>query len=122
MVEVMAGFLVFIPLAFLAIDIVGVTSASQTNEQFAESLARVAASQRNQKSAQRAAEDAAQNFQRNSAIIDVTVEQVQHDLGSGQVTVTTSMQFKLPIPMPGYSIITLKANAIQPIVALPAPL
>ena len=29
LVEVMAGFLVFIPLAFLAVDVVGVTSATQ---------------------------------------------------------------------------------------------
>lgn len=122
LVEVMAGFLVFIPLAFLAVDIVGVTGASQSNEQLSESLARVAASQANQVAAQRAAEDAVQNFQKNAAITDVNVELVRYDQGLGTVSITTAMVFKLPVPMPGYSVMTLRANAVQPIVATPAPL
>jgi Flp pilus assembly protein TadG len=122
LVEVMTGFFVFIPLTFLAVDIVGVTSASQSNEQLAESVARVAASQGNQAAAQHAAEDAVQNFPKNNTITEVNVEQVRYDLGLGQVAVTLGMQFKLPIPLPGYTIITLRANAVQPIVAIPAPL
>jgi Flp pilus assembly protein TadG len=122
LVEVMAGFMVFIPLAFLAVDVVGVTSASQSNEQLAESIARVAANQGSQAMAQRAAEDAAQNYQVNNTITEVTVEQVKYDVGLGQVSITTAMNFKLPIPMPGYSMMVLRSNAVQPIVATPAPL
>lgn len=122
MVEVMAGFLVFIPLAFLAVDVVGVTSATQTNEQFAESLARVGASQLNQQSAQRAAEDGVQNFPKSAAITEVNLEKVNYDLALGQVSITTAMVFKLPVPLPGYSQMTLRSTAVQPIVATPAPL
>jgi Flp pilus assembly protein TadG len=121
LIEVMTGFIIFIPLAFLAVDIVGVTTVSQTNEQFAEGLARVCASQQNQTAALRAAQVEAQNFPTNSTIIEVDVDQVSYDLGLGQVTVSTVMQFKLPIPLPGYSVIPLRASAIQPIVAIPAP-
>jgi hypothetical protein len=99
-----------------------VTSASQSNEQLAESIARVAANQGSQAMAQRAAEDAAQNYQVNNTITEVTVEQVKYDVGLGQVSITTAMNFKLPIPMPGYTMMVLRSNAIQPIVATPAPL
>jgi Flp pilus assembly protein TadG len=122
LVEVMAGFMVFIPLAFLAVDVVGVTSASQSNEQLAESLARVAANQGSQAMAQRAAEDAVSNFQTNATITAVTLELVKYDVGLGQVSITTAMNFKLPIPMPGYTTMILRSNAVQPIVATPAPL
>jgi Flp pilus assembly protein TadG len=122
LVEVMAGFMVFIPLAFLAVDVVGVTSASQSNEQLAESLARVAGNQGSQAMAQRAAEDAVSNFQTNPTITAVTLELVKYDVGLGQVSITTAMNFKLPIPMPGYTTMILRSNAVQPIVATPAPL
>ena len=122
LIEVMTGFFVFIPLAFLAVDVVAITTVSQSNEQLAETLARVCASQGNQTAAQRAAEDAVQNFPKNSAITDVSVEQVKYDLGLGQVSVATAMQFKLPIPLPGHAQIPLRATAVQPIVATPAPL
>ena len=56
----------------------------------------------------------------NNTITEVTVEQVKYDVGLGQVSITTAMNFKLPIPMPGYTMMVLRSNAVtNPLLPLP---
>lgn len=121
LVETMAGFFLFIPLVFMAVDVATLCNMAQKNEQFAESIARVAGTQNDKGAAINIARDAATNYQRSSIVEDVAIEEVTYDLGSGQVTVTTVMTVRMPIPFPYLSEITLRAVALQPIVSMPAP-
>lgn len=122
LVETMSGFFVFIPLAFFAVDIATIANAAQINEQFAESVARIAGTQINENSAIKAGTDVMNNYNKPPLITDVSVDNIDYQLAAGQVTVNTAMSVNLPIPFPGYNQVTVRANAMQPIVCMPAPM
>ncbi|MBS1999337.1 MAG: hypothetical protein JSS86_23585, partial [Cyanobacteria bacterium SZAS LIN-2] len=95
-------------------------STSQSNEQIAEQAARAAACQRSDKGAQKAAEESVEQTPLSNIITSITVDPVKYDAVKGEVTVSTNMQVKMPIPLPFLSQFDLHAAAMQPIVAFPA--
>ncbi|MBZ0184779.1 MAG: hypothetical protein K8F91_00905 [Candidatus Obscuribacterales bacterium] len=121
LVETLAGFLVLIPLALVAVNLVVMLSCSRSNSEWAEQAARAAARRLDMQTASTAAEDAVALCQLNNMITNIVVTSVEYDLGIGQVTVITEMDVKLPVPFPGWSSVQFHNSAVQPIVATPAP-
>lgn len=122
LIEALTGFIVIIPLGLMAVNLVAVVSTSQSNEQWAELAARAAAAQANEQNARKAAENSLARAKLSSIIKSVTVSKVDYDLARGQVTIGTTMQVAMPVPMPFLSELECHAASIQPIVATPAPI
>jgi len=117
----MIGFMVLIPIGLASVNVVCLVSTSQSNEQWAEIAARAAATRMDKASATKAAEEALKDCERNSIVKDVTLQGMEFDLVTGHVTVSTAMEVKLPVPIPGFSQVTCTASSVQPIVSTPAP-
>ena len=92
------------------------------NERLAEEAARAAANQLTLILAQRSAQSAIDHFQPSQFITGVTMSNFAYDEAGGHVTVTTTMDVKLPISWATLGKVTLRAEATQPIVASPAPM
>ncbi len=122
LLEAIAGFLIIIPIGLGAFDLVTILSTTQSNEQWAELAARAAASQANALNAKQAAEHALERCKLTALIKSVNIDKVNYDLGKGQVSVSTTMEVLMPVPMPFFGSIECHATAIQPIVATPAPI
>lgn len=122
LIEALTGFIVIVPLGLMAVNLVAVVSTSQSNEQWAELAARAAAAQANEQNARRAAENSLSRAKLTAIIKSVTVSKVDYDLARGQVTIGTTMQVAMPVPMPFLSELECHADSIQPIVATPAPI
>lgn len=120
LVEAMIGFLVLIPIGLMVVDLVTVLSATQANEQWAETAARAAACRGDMMSAKQAAEVALQRFQPSNVMNSIQVDQVQFDPAKGQVTVSTIMEVTVPVPSPLLNKLQCHAASVQPIVAIPA--
>lgn len=121
MVETLAGFVVLIPIALAAVDVVAFVSAVDSNEHLAEAAARGAAKASSQDSAQTIAEDVVKHCTPPWMVQHIMIDDVEYNLGKGMVSVATLMQVKLPVPVPGYSEISCRASSIEPIVSTPAP-
>ena len=121
MVETLSGFVVLIPIALAAVDVVAFVSAVDSNEHLAEAAARGAAKASSQDTAQTVAEDVVKHCTPPWMVQSVMVDDVEYDVGKGMVSVATLMQMKLPVPLPGYSEISCRASSIEPIVFTPAP-
>ncbi len=121
MVETLAGFVVLIPIALAAVDVVAFVSAVDSNEHVAEAAARGAAKAASQDGAQTVAEDVVKHCTPPWMVQNVMVHDVEYDVAKGMVTVATLMQVKLPVPLPGYSEVSCRASSIEPIVFTPAP-
>jgi Flp pilus assembly protein TadG len=121
LIETMAGFFVFIPLAFFGVDIAVISNAAQVNEEFAEQLARLCSTISDKPDAIKACNDVLAIYQKPSNVNSVNLDNVDFDLGLQEVRIMTSMDVQVPIPFPGWNHQLLTANAMQPIVSFPAP-
>jgi hypothetical protein len=121
LIETLAGFAIIIPLGLFAVDLTTVVSASQLNERLAEDAARAAGNMGDQFNAQAAAEAAISSYQVVSPIAGVEVTSVGFDVTTSQVQVVTHMTVNLPVPVGTIDKVTLNADAVQPIVSIPAP-
>ncbi len=119
--EALAGFVILIPLALAAVDVVAFMSAVDSNEHLAEAAARGAAKCGSQDKAQTVAEDVVKNCTPVWMVQNIMVDDVDFNPGKGLVSVATLMQLKLPIPLPGYSEVKCRASSVEPIVSTPAP-
>jgi Flp pilus assembly protein TadG len=121
LVETMSAFFILIPVGLVAIDIVCLVSSTQQNEQVAEMAARAAATQFSQDKAENAAKEAIAQVQPSPVIVSVTMENLTYDPVQGNVSVSTIMDVRLPIPFPFFSQVNCRASSVQPIVSIPAP-
>lgn len=112
--------MVLIPIGLASVNVVCLISTSQSNEQWAETAARAASLRPDEGTAAKAATEALTDCERNSIVQDIQMTKIDFDLGSGHVTVSTAMDVKLPVPIPGFSQVTCTATSIQPIVSTPA--
>ncbi|MBX3074536.1 hypothetical protein KF913_11445 [Candidatus Obscuribacterales bacterium] len=120
LIEALVGFMVLIPIGLAAVNVVCLISTSQNNEQWAETAARAAALRIDKSSATKAASDALSDCEHNSIVQNIQMTNLDFNLGTGHVTVSTAMDVKLPVPIPGFSTATCTATSIQPIVSTPA--
>lgn len=121
LIEIMAGFFVFIPLCMLGADVAVLFLAAHANEEFAEQLARVCATLPDKANAIKASQDVIKQYHLPPNVRDLRLSNLEFDLGNQEITITTSMDVKLPVPAPGYAISTVTANVKQPILSIPSP-
>lgn len=123
LIETLVGFIVLIPIGLVSVNVVALATTSQGNEQLAEAAARAASTQHNELKAKDAAKETINSILAESNIVQsARVESVEYNPGTGQVTVTTLMDVKLPVPIPGFSDVQCRASSVQPIVSTPAPI
>lgn len=104
----------------MIVDIVAITNAAQTNEEFAEQLARLCATVQTQDNANAACRDVIRQYQPASNINSVKLESLNFDVGLKRINLTTSMVVTLPIAIPGHTTHIVTASVAQPIVSFPA--
>ena len=120
LVEALCGFFIFIPLAFVIVDMAAITIAAQANEEFAEQLARLCATVQTQDNANAACRDVIRQYQLGANVKSVNLDRLTFDVGLKRVSITTSMVVTLPIPIPGHVSHIVTANVTQPVVSFPA--
>jgi Flp pilus assembly protein TadG len=121
LVETLAGFAIIIPLGLFAVDLTMVISASQLNERLVEDAARAAGLQGDAQDAEAAAETAINSYQVASPIKSVHITDFVFDPINSQVQVKTNMVVGLPVPVTTLDQVTIAADAVEPITAIPAP-
>ena len=100
MMEVMAGALVLIPILLLAVDGAYVLIASKSNQELAESAARIAANKTTKNDAVQAASNAVARFPKTDNMDAVKMEKVDYCLQKRMVTVCVVMDVRMPVPLP----------------------
>jgi type II secretory pathway pseudopilin PulG len=120
LIEAVVGLCVIIPLILFAVNVAVITCMAQANEEFAEQLARLCSTVQNQNNAQKACQDVLAQYQRPGNVKDMDITKVVFDQGLQQVTVSTSMDVRLPVPMFGQSSHRLNATVMQPVISMPA--
>lgn len=120
LIEAVIGFCILVPLILFAVDVAMVTSMAQANEEFAEQLARLCSTVQNQNNAQKACLDVIAQYQKPGNVLSLDLNKVIFDQGLQEVTITTSMDVALPVPMFGQSTHRVTATAMQPVISFPA--
>ncbi|HEY9715509.1 MAG TPA: hypothetical protein V6C72_18690 [Chroococcales cyanobacterium] len=113
--------IIFVPLVLFATDLAVMFQAAHANEEFAEQLARLCSTVPDKNNAVRACTEVIRQYQTPPNVISLYFSNLEFDLGTQQVSLTTTMVIKMPVPFPGYDRVTVSANAVQPIVSIPVP-
>jgi hypothetical protein len=120
LVEVVTGCLVMVPVALLVTDVVFVLNISKINADLALAAARMAANQPDETAATLVVRQAISQFTKPDPVLDVSLSHFGYDTVLKMVTVNTTMEMRLPVPLPGASTTSLTASSVQPIVGVPA--
>lgn len=120
LIEALVGLVVIIPLGLGAIDLIAVVTAVDNNEHIADTAARAAATQPDQAAANRAAEDVLSRCQTSWMVSTISIDKVVYNQAKGVVNVSTLIDLKLPVPLPGMTSMRFKADSAEPIVETPA--
>lgn len=121
LVEATAGFIIIIPIALAAFDLLALISANELNEQWAESACRVAATKVDELAAEEAARKSLAGFKANAVALEISLKSFNFDTSLGQVSLSTELSVKMPVPIPVVGDVHLKTSATHPIVGIPAP-
>jgi len=113
--------IVFVPLVLFAADLAVMFHAAHANEEFAEQLARLCSTLPDKANAAQACSDVIRQYQLPSNISKLEYSNLNFDVGTQEVSLTTSMVVAMPVPFPGYDRVTVSANVKQPIVSVPVP-
>lgn len=122
LIETLLGMVIIIPLGLASVDITAMVVANHINEHLADSAARAAANQLDDRQARTTAQGIVDRFNIAPPINEVNLDNVVYDLNAEQVTVNTSVNVNLPIPFGTNNQVVLRASSTQPIVATPAPM
>jgi hypothetical protein len=122
LIEVLAGMMVIVPIGLASIDFYVVIIGNQINNRLVEDAARSAGNQLGSNNAESAARQTVDGFQFQAPVVNVTLSDFNYNVNSQQVLAGTTLTLNLPVPIMQLSSITLHATAIEPIVAIPAPL
>ncbi|MBX9952679.1 MAG: hypothetical protein K2Y39_26125 [Candidatus Obscuribacterales bacterium] len=113
--------IVFVPLVLFAADLAVMFHAAHANEEFAEQLARLCSTLPDKSNAAQACSDVIRQYHLPSNISKLEYSNLNFDVGTQEVSLTTSMIVTMPVPFPGYERVTVSANVKQPIVSVPVP-
>src|SRR5580658_10164143 len=94
--------IIFIPLILFASDMAVMFQAAHSNEEFAEQLARLCSTLPDKGNAMNACRDVIKQYELPQNVQDLNLTSLEFDLGKQEVTLSTSMIVKMPIPFPGY--------------------
>ncbi len=118
LIEAVAAAIVLIPLALCLMDLMVLVIANSMNDTLVKNCARAAANQATEGDALLAAQKSIKSFHA-SAIVNqdsLLLSGFNYDSKKGSVTAQTTMQVHLPMPFPGYSDMTFRAQDVEPIV------
>lgn len=116
--EAVAGVLILVPLALLSVDAMAMVTASHSTEELAQTAARAAANTTEDDIALKLATDTVDLYPRSDLVVGASINTFHFDKENKVVTVEVVMQVRPPVPLPGVSLVDLKATSAQPIVAL----
>jgi Flp pilus assembly protein TadG len=117
LVEALTGLIIIIPLALFAFDVAVMAASSQNTNHLAAEAARAAGDQLNSGDALQAAQAALKGSTSNN----VTIKNFNYNEQAGTIHLTVNLQVNLPVPFGPLSQVNFSAQAVEPIVAQPAP-
>lgn len=120
LIEVIVGSFMLIPIALFGVDMTAIVLANTANDNLAKSAARAAANQDSREKAQAAARSCIGEFQKSAMIVDVQLSDGLSYQKDKSVVVKTRMTVKLPAAFQGFDLIKFEAQAVEPVLALPA--
>jgi len=120
-IELIAGLIILIPIVLFLLDVGAVVLANSINDDLAKRSARAAGGQSTAQQALDAASSVVSRTRSNPVITRVQLDPAgfSFDTASGRVSVRTRVDVKLPVPVPGFENLNFRAQAVEPIVALP---
>jgi hypothetical protein len=122
LIEVLAGMMIIVPIGLCSVDFYTVVIGNQINNRLVEDAARAAANQLGSNNAESAARQTVDGFQFQLPVTSVSMIDFNYNVNSQQVMVGTNLTLNMPVPIMNWSTVTLHATAVEPIVAIPAPL
>lgn len=127
-IETVVGIIFLIPLVLFLLDVSVLVMAQTANDNLAKSAARAAASATagpgqlgNAGVGIAAAQRVVNEFATSSIITQKQMTNPDYNLGTGNVTIGTQITVVPPVTFPGFSSFQFRAQATEPIVALPPP-
>ncbi len=116
----MVGIVILIPLGLFSYDLTCILMANENNEKLADTAARAAANHGDNLTAQQAAQNAIDDFQKSVNSNNISLTDFEYNTGgNGQVSLTTQMDLKLPISFGSWKTLSINAAGVQPIVGIP---
>lgn len=120
MIEMMAGALILIPIVLLAVDGAYVVICSKQNQELADAACRIAANKQDEASARDSALSTVARYHKTDNMDSVKVQVLEWFQTRRLVRVVTSMDVRMPVPIPGTGAPHLTAESIHAIVGIPA--
>lgn len=118
LMEAAAAAMFLIPIAMGLLNVTVMVISNMTNDTAAKNCARAAANQNSQPQAQQAAQKIINGIKTSSIITSVALSSVDYPASKEAVTVTTTMDVRLPVPFPGFDHQVFVAKAVEPILAM----
>ncbi|CAN5180187.1 hypothetical protein BH10CYA1_BH10CYA1_61050 [soil metagenome] len=116
LVETIVMAIVLIPVTLFFLDLIVLVLANSINDNACKNAARVAANQRTFDNAINASEKVVAAYSKNSIIRSLKILTIDYDEANHtNVAVKTEMRVHMPIPFPGYSDFTFRAQDVEPI-------
>jgi hypothetical protein len=119
-IEVVVGVLVLIPVVALAVDANALLGMNRANQELAHNVARAAANKTTADKAEESAKLYVQDFEKSKLVQSVKLTEFDFDIPAKLVTVTTTMEVGMPVPLPWTSTVRFSAHWAEPIVSFPA--
>ncbi len=120
LMETMAGLIILVPIGLFSYDLTYILIANENNEKLADNAARAAANHADSSSAQLAAQQAIDDFQTSANYGKTTLAAFEYDMeGSGQISLITQIDTKLPVSFGPWKSISINAKGVQPIIGIP---
>ncbi len=120
LVETLAGMMILVPLALVSYDLTFLLMANQNIERLADNAARVAANYSDPADAQKAAQNAIDDFQQSSNYGKASLSTFDYNnLNNGQIALVIKMDVNIPVVFGSWRTMTMNATAVQPIVGIP---
>jgi Flp pilus assembly protein TadG len=113
-----AGALILLAVGLTLVDLTVLVLASSLNDSVAKNAARAAAGQQTQSGATGAAQRAVDAAGKSPIVASLELKSLDYDVGGdGLVKAQVRMGVRLPVPFPGWEVITFDAQAVEPLVA-----
>ncbi len=117
LMEAVMAAIILVPIALALLDLTVMVIANSMNDTAAKNAARAAANQPDGGAAFSAAQKALATFQASTLVKSIKLNDFDYPAGgNGSVSLTTVMEVKLPVPIPGFAGYTFTAKDVEPIV------
>ncbi len=112
-VEAILVAMILIPLALCMLDLIMLVIANSINDQAAKNAARAAANQPSGDEAYSAAQNAMKTVHTSNVIKSIKLIEIEYNKDT--VSCKTEVVVQLPVPFPGWSVVTFQARDVEPV-------